>query len=86
MENDIEQLTSKQKIFGDTDRPAITHIVTLAKYVIYQARRDESEPSFAHFQRCLYRDTETERYVARKNLIAESFNKKWSRMKCVKLL
>ena len=85
-ENDIEQLTNKQKIFGDIDRPTITHVVTLAKYVIYEARRDDRAPSFAHFQRCLKRDIETERFIARKNLMVESFNKKWSSMKCVKLL
>ena len=85
-ENGIGELTDQQKIFGSMSSPMITHIVTLAKYLIYEARRAERLPVFAHFQRCLRRDIETERLIARKNLNVESFNKKWIGLKYVNLL
>ena len=66
MENEIDELTDRQKSFFGVNSPMITHIVTLAKYIIYEARRAEKLSSFAHFQRCLSRDIETERFIARK--------------------
>ena len=76
-------LTDQQQIFGDQSSPMKTHIVTLAKYIIYEARRAERSPSFAHFQRCLGRDIETERFFARETLTVEKFNKTRSGLKCV---
>ena len=74
---DIRQITDKQKIFGDLNSPLITHIVVLAKYVIYKARRNERHPNVAHFQSCLKIDIETERYIAQTRNTLENFNEKW---------
>ena len=78
LKSGIGHLNSKQKIFGDIDSQIITHVVTLAKLIIYEARRSEVRPKFAHFQSRLKYDIETERLIATKNNTIECFDKKWN--------
>ena len=73
----IKHVSDKQKIFGDLGSPLITHIVVLAKYVIYNARRDEKLPNVAHFQSWLKSDMETERYIAQRHNTMKNFDEKW---------
>lgn len=77
----IDPLTENEKIFGKINSPKVTHIVTLAKYYIYDCRRNEARPSFAHFEARLKIDIETEREIARRKNTMENFNKKWNSMK-----
>ena len=66
------------KIFGDENSEIITHVVTVAKCIIYDARRKQIRPAFAHFKVWLKRDFVTEKYIARKNDNIGSFIRKWS--------
>lgn len=72
---EFKELTDHQKIFGDIEKPMATHIVTLAKYVIYDSRREEARPSLSHFILRLSQDFETERYIMRNS--PDRFNEKW---------
>ena len=72
------QLYNKTKIFGDSKSPLITHIVTIAKCVIYDARYNEIQPSFRQFKVCLKRDFDTERFIAARQNKLDEFNRKWS--------
>ena len=72
-----KNIRRQTKIFGDLESPLITHIVVLAKYVIYNARRDEKLPNVAHFQSWLKSDMETERYIAQRHNTMKNFNEKW---------
>ena len=74
----LGQICNEIKMFGDTRRKLITHIVTLAKYVIYNDRRTETRPSFSKFKAALKRDFEAERFIAAKQNNVQGFNKKWS--------
>ena len=76
-ENDIEHITDQQKIFGKIDSHLVTHIATVAKYVIYDSRRNEVHPSCSHFKSRLKQDIETERCIARMHNTVERFNDKW---------
>ena len=81
LKHHIDQPTEHQKMFGKENSSIINHIVTLAKYIIYDSRRNEARPNFAHFETCLKFDFETERHIAIKNGNMECFNKKWSMFK-----
>lgn len=74
----LQQICIKTKIWGQRDNALITHVVTLAKYVIYESRGKEVRPSFKHFMSCLKRDFETERFIASNQNDTERFSKKWS--------
>ena len=76
--NGMEPLEQHTKIFGDISSPLLTHIVTIAKYIIYYARRRNTRPCFNYFKSLLIRDFNTERYIARKNDKNEQFQKKWN--------
>ena len=76
--NGLGQLCNKVKIYGDCGSSLITHVVTLAKYVIYDARYNEVVPSFHQFKLCLKRDFETERFIAAKQSDFANFDKKWN--------
>ena len=76
--NGVGQLNDKVKIYGDDTSLLKTHIVTLAKYVIYDARYKEVRPSFHQFRLSLKRDFESENFIAAKQNDFESFNKKWN--------
>ena len=73
----MEHMSTGVKIFGDKESEMITHIVTVAKFVIYDARRRKSRPTFAHFKIWLKRDFVSEKYIANKNEKIESFFNKW---------
>ena len=75
--NRFGHLSNKTKLFGHNELPMITHCVTVAKYVIYEARRAQKLPLFIHFKTCLSRDFVTEEYIARKNGKTEKFREKW---------
>ena len=75
------ELSESHKMFGKVDSPMITHIVTLAKYMIYGSRRNEKRPNFANFKARLKMDFDAERQIAIKNNTLECFNKKWSLLK-----
>ena len=74
------RLNKSKKIFGDGKNELITHIVTITKYVIYDARRRNIRPCFNHVKASLVRDFITERYVAKKNENMEQFKKKWTNL------
>ena len=76
--NGLGQLCSRVKIYGDSESSLVTHVVTLAKYIIYNARYNEVLPSFYQFKLCLKRDFETERFIAAKQSEFENFDKKWN--------
>ena len=59
----------------------MTHIVTLAKVVIYDARYREIQPSFSQFRAYLKRDFETESFIAAAQNKVDGFNKKWGALK-----
>ena len=73
----IERPSENNKMFGDKDIMLVTHIVAIIKYVIYDARRKQTRPSFNHFKAFLKRDFDTEKYLARKNNKLENFEEKW---------
>ena len=77
LQNGMEHMSTGVKIFGDKESEMITHIVTVAKFVIYDARRRKSRPTFAHFKIWLKRDFVSEKYIANKNEKMESFFNKW---------
>ena len=77
IEYGMGRLNKSKKIFGDGNNELITHIVTITKYVIYDARRRSMRPCFNHVKASLVRDFITERYVAKKNENMEKFKKKW---------
>ena len=74
----LRQLNDEIKIFGDKNSKLITHMMTLAKYVIYDSRRRSVRPSFNNFMAWLKRDYSSERYIAKKNGKNDSFHKKWN--------
>ena len=74
----LGQLSEKTKIFGDSRNALITHVVTIAKHVIYSARRRNSRPCFNYFKNLLKQDFDTERHIARKNDKLEHFRNKWN--------
>ena len=78
--NGIEKPSERCKIFGEIDRPMLSHIVTVAKYVIYEARRREKRPNFTYFMSRLKVDYEIERNIAIKNDNMECFSKKWGKL------
>ena len=51
------------KIFEDQNNEIITHHVTVAKYIICDARRRKIRPSFSHFKAMLKRDFVSEKYL-----------------------
>ena len=84
--DEIDQFLSRQgigppnrntKIFGDKDNALVTHVVTVAKYTIYDARRRNIRPCFRFFKELLMRDFDSERYIARKKQKDEDFREKW---------
>ena len=75
--NGLGQICDKTKIFGDSESQLITHIVTVAKYVVYESRRKGTRPYFNQFKEFLKRDFQAERFIAAKKSDAGSFNKKW---------
>ena len=76
--NGLGLLGNKTKIFGDSRSSLITHVVTVAKVVIYDVRYREIRLSFNQFRAHLKRDYETERFIAVKNNKVDRFNKKWN--------
>ena len=77
MTNGMRRPCCKTKLFADKRNPLMTHIVTLAKFVINDARYKETQPSFRWFKICLVRDFETERLIATQRKSMNTFNKKW---------
>ena len=75
--NGLGQINDKTKIFGHAEITIVTHCVTVAKYVIYEARRKKEVPNFIHFRAWLSRDLSTEEYIAHKNGTMEELRKKW---------
>ena len=75
--NAIGQICDKTKIFGDDRNTLITHLVTLAKYIIYENRYKGTRPSFSQFKEYLKRDFRTERFIAAKNNDINTFTNKW---------
>ena len=80
-ESEIGPLSPGVKIFGKENSTLINHIVTIAKYVIYDARRRNVRPSIDHFKNILKQDFETEQYIARKNDTFKNFVNKWKTLK-----
>ena len=77
----VGQLSSGVKIFGEKNSALINHIITITKYVIYDARRRNARPSIDHFKNLLKQDFETEQYIARKNDELKRFINKWNDLK-----
>lgn len=77
-QNGMGHMSREVKIFGDQNSEIVTHIVTVAKYIIYDARRRKIRPTFSHFKVWLKRDFVSEKYIACKNDHMESFIRKWS--------
>ena len=73
----LRELANKTKLFGDRESHLITHIVTVAKCVIYDARFKEVKPSFNQFKASLRRDFETEKLIAVRQDRLDEFKKKW---------
>ena len=73
----IGPLSRNTKIFGDKGNALVTHVVTVAKYAIYDARRRNSRPCFSLFKKMLMRDFDSERYIARKKQKDDNFREKW---------
>ena len=78
--NVIGQLNDKTKCFGDSENALLTHIVTVAKLCIYDARYKETKPSIHNFKLCIKRDYETEKYIAMNGNNMEVFENKWSKL------
>lgn len=76
----LRQLSNNIKIFGDRNSALITHIVTVVKYVIYDARSRGIHPHFNYCKMLLTRDFNTERHVASKNDKTEHFRNKWNEL------
>lgn len=77
-EHSIGQMSNKVKMFGDPESQIITHCVTVAKYIIYDARRRSTSPQLSYFKSWLARDLASEEYISRKQGQMESLRKKWS--------
>ena len=75
--NSLGDLSNIIKIFGHNEMEIVTHCVTVAKFVIYEARRKKELPNFNHFKAWLRRDLVTEEHIARKNGKMEKFKEKW---------
>ena len=74
----LGELPNKTKIFGDRENCLITHVVTVAKCVIYEARFKEVKPSLYQFKASLKRDFESEKFIAMRENELDEFNRKWS--------
>ena len=77
LRNNLRHLDNIIKIFGHKENEIITHCVTIAKYVIYEARRKKELPHFLQFKSWLLRDLIAEEYIAHKNGKMENFKRKW---------
>ena len=77
LRNNLGHLDNIIKIFGHKENEIITHCVTIAKYVIYEARRKKELPHFLQFKSWLLRDLIAEEYIAHKNGKMENFKRKW---------
>ena len=73
----LGQLSDEIKIFGDSKNALVTHVVAIAKQIIYKARRQNNRPCFNYFKTLLKRDFDTERHIARKNGKMEHLRNKW---------
>ena len=54
----LNEFCKRTRLFGDNRKTLMTHIVTLAKVVTYDARYSEIQPSFTQFRAYLKRDFE----------------------------
>ena len=73
-------VSDQQLIFGDAENALLTHIVTVGKYVLYNARRRFRAPTANEFRFVLARDFQSERIIAVLHGRLNDFEKKWSKV------
>ena len=66
----------KKSLVTKAPKALVTHIVTVAKYSIYDVRRRNIRPCFS-LKKILMREFDSERYIARRKQKDEDFKEKW---------